>query len=110
MIGFETCGNATVICHDGDEVVLATDPWVLGSPYFGSWTHKTQLLQRQIEHLKCARYVWFSHGHPDHLDPESLNMFRDTRIMLPDHVGSRMAKALREGGHSVEVLKNNVWT
>ena len=36
MIGFETIGNATIICHDGGPV-LATDPWLIGSAYFGSW-------------------------------------------------------------------------
>jgi hypothetical protein len=35
-IGFETIGNATVVVHD-DGPVLATDPWVRGSAYFGSW-------------------------------------------------------------------------
>ena len=36
QLGFETIGNATVVVHDG-EPVLATDPWVRGSAYFGSW-------------------------------------------------------------------------
>ena len=36
-IGFDTIGNATVICYDRGPIV-ATDPWVQGSAYFGSWT------------------------------------------------------------------------
>ena len=35
-LGFETIGNATVVVHDR-EPVLATDPWIEGSAYFGSW-------------------------------------------------------------------------
>src|ERR1700716_3562690 len=36
-LGFETIGNATVVVHDDGVPVLATDPWVRGSAYFGSW-------------------------------------------------------------------------
>ena len=42
MIGFETIGNATVTCFD-DVPVLSTDPWIDGSPYFGSWGHPTEI-------------------------------------------------------------------
>ena len=35
-LGFETIGNATLVVHDR-EPVLVTDPWVEGSAYFGSW-------------------------------------------------------------------------
>ena len=34
--GFETVGNATLILHDGGPL-FATDPWIGGSAYFGSW-------------------------------------------------------------------------
>jgi hypothetical protein len=45
-LGFETCGNATMrqcdnatmIAYDNGVPVLATDPWIEGSPYFGSWS------------------------------------------------------------------------
>jgi len=36
-LGFETIGNACLICHDNGPV-FATDPWIKGSAYFGSWT------------------------------------------------------------------------
>ena len=35
-LGFETIGNATLIAFDNGPV-LATDPWIAGSAYFGSW-------------------------------------------------------------------------
>src|SRR3954452_12206658 len=35
-LGFETIANATLICHD-DGPLLATDPWLSGPAYFGSW-------------------------------------------------------------------------
>ena len=36
-LGFQTCGNATLIAYDRDVPVLVTDPWVEGAQYFGSW-------------------------------------------------------------------------
>src|SRR4051794_31492460 len=35
-LGFDTIGNATLIAYDGGPV-LATDPWLDGPAYFGSW-------------------------------------------------------------------------
>ena len=56
-----------------------------------------------------GRAVWFSHGHPDHLNPSSLPLFRDTRILVPDHVGGRIATDLRRDGYRVEVMPDRVW-
>ena len=56
-----------------------------------------------------AGAVWFSHGHPDHLNPASLPCFRDTRILLPDHVGGRIADDLTRDGYRVEVLPDQTW-
>ncbi len=47
-LGFETIGNATLICHDGGPV-LVTDPWLDGGAYFGSWTLSHEIPQEQRE-------------------------------------------------------------
>ena len=47
-LGFETIGNATVIVHDRAPV-LATDPWLRGSAYFGSWTLGWAIPPQQLE-------------------------------------------------------------
>ena len=41
QLGFETIGNATLIAFD-EGPVLATDPWISGSAYFGSWGCRTR--------------------------------------------------------------------
>jgi len=107
-VGFETIGNATVVVYDGGPV-LATDPWVQGSAYFGSWGLSHEIPARQAAAVRAAGAVWFSHGHPDHLNPESLPLFRDTRILLPDHVGGRIAGDLTRDGYRVEVLPDQTW-
>jgi hypothetical protein len=107
-LGFETIGNATLVVHD-DGPVLATDPWVRGSAYFGSWGLSHRIPPAQDAAVLGAATVWFSHGHPDHLNPTSLPLFRDTRVLLPDHVGGRIAGELARDGYRVEVLADRRW-
>lgn len=85
-LGFETIGNACLICHDKGPV-LATDPWIKGSAYFGSWTTSHVIPEEQLSHVKACKYLWISHGHPDHLSQESLAELKDKEILLPDHFG-----------------------
>jgi hypothetical protein len=47
--------------------VLATDPWIKGAAYFGSWTTSHLIPEEQLAHVKACKYLWISHGHPDHL-------------------------------------------
>ena len=108
-LGFETIGNACLICHDQGPV-LATDPWIKGSAYFGSWVTSHEIPAEQLAHIKAAKYLWISHGHPDHLSPESLEELRDKEILLPDHYGGRIAKDLIAQGYKVRILKDGVWT
>jgi L-ascorbate metabolism protein UlaG (beta-lactamase superfamily) len=83
-VGFETIGNATLICHDR-RPVLVTDPWIIGSAYFGSWTLSHQIPDEQMNAIKNCEFVWISHGHPDHLSSESLQTL-SKKILVPDHV------------------------
>lgn len=107
-IGFDTIGNATIICYDRVPV-LVTDPWVIGSAYFGSWTLSHEIPEEQMTAVQACRYVWYSHGHPDHLHSESLSLLRDKKILLPDHVGKRIYNDLSKDGYNVHVLRNKVW-
>lgn len=107
-LGFETIGNATLICHDR-KPVLATDPWLEGSAYFGSWIHTHAIPAEQMEHVRACPYLWISHGHPDHLSLESLEKLRDKEILLPDHYGGRISHDLVGMGYKVRVLKDGEW-
>ena len=107
-LGFETIGNACIIVHDKGPV-LATDPWLIGEAYFGSWRLSHEVPREQQENVKASRYLWISHGHPDHLSLPSLEMLRDHRILLPDHYGGRVARDLSGMGFDVTVLQCGQW-
>lgn len=107
-LGFETIGNATLICHD-EGPMLVTDPWVEGGAYFGSWTLSHEVPEEQREHIRRCPYVWLSHGHPDHLSAETLEGLRDKTLLLPNHFGHRIRDDLRAQGYRVQVMVDRQW-
>ena len=107
MIGFETIGNATVTVFD-NEPMLTTDPWILGKPYFGSWSHAYKIPNQQLDNIKKCKYIWLSHGHPDHIDPDSLDLFKDKTFLVADHYGDRIFNDLSKEYKCIK-LKSNQW-
>jgi len=107
-LGFETIGNATVVCYDRIPV-LATDPWVTGNAYFGSWGISHEIPKPVLNAITNSKYIWISHGHPDHLSSKSLDMLGGRKVLLPDHVGGRIRDGLRERGFDVKVLQDRKW-
>jgi hypothetical protein len=109
-LGFDTIGNATLICYDRGPA-LVTDPWIAGSAYFGSWTLSHEIPPEQREAIARCPIVWISHGHPDHLSIESLEVLgaREKRILLPDHVGGRIFHDLTALGFDAHVLPDRTW-
>ena len=109
MLGFDTIGNASVIAYDG-RAVLATDPWFGEPAYFGSWGLPFEIPENQKKAILSADFVWFSHGHPDHLNPEALEKLHGKKILLPDHVGNRIKDDLTKASFEVTVLAGDEWT
>lgn len=107
-LGFETIGNAILICYDNGPV-LATDPWLSDNSYFGSWGHSHEIPPEQRQAIEGAEYLWLSHGHPDHLNGKSLRELPRKKILLPDHIGSRIADELREQEFDVSILRDRQW-
>ncbi len=107
-LGFETIGNATIICHD-HKPVLVTDPWLIGSAYFGSWTLSHEIPEEQLRAATACDYVWLSHGHPDHLSGESLGLLKDKTILVPNHFGGRIQADLTAQGFRVQTIVDREW-
>jgi len=108
MRGFETIGSATLIAYD-DGPVLTTDAWINDGAFFGSWGHDYSIPAEQMAGIRGARFHWFSHGHPDHLNIESLPDLTGGVFLLANHYGSRIARELTSAGHRVEVLRDWEW-
>jgi len=110
VLSAQTAGNAIFLAYDG-ACVLATDPWMgeEDEAYFGSWTLPWKIPADIKQDINAARYIWFSHGHPDHLNPHSIHRLHGKKILLPDHVGGRICGGLRDHGFDVEILPDRRW-
>lgn len=108
-IGFETIGNAILILYDRGKSVLVTDPWFSDQAYFGSWGQSHEIPDEQLKAIREAEYVWISHGHPDHLNADSMPEMLGKKILLPDHVGNRIRDDLIQQGYDVRVMKDREW-
>src|SRR5271170_2597914 len=84
QLTFETLGNATLVFREDGRPVLATDPWLTGTCYHGSWALDRPLTPDERETVLAAEYLWISHGHPDHFHPASLKLLpAGKKILLP---------------------------
>lgn len=108
-VGFETIGNAILILYDRGKPVLVTDPWFTSQAYFGSWGQSHEIPEAQMKAILATEYVWISHGHPDHLNAESLPQLKGKKILLPDHVGQRIRDDLVQQGYDVHALRDREW-
>jgi hypothetical protein len=110
MLGVSTIGNATLIAYE-DTPIIATDPWFgdENPAYFGSWGLSHHISPVCKKDILNAKYIWFSHGHPDHLNVDSLQQIRGKHILLPDHVGGRIANGLGNQGFGVTILPDRRW-
>ena len=108
--GFETIGNATLITHEENRPLLATDIWLDDhSCYFGSWSLPYKVPQAQRLSIQKCPYIYISHFHPDHLNLPSLRNFRNSTILLAQHWGARVERDLRNAGFSVLALASKKW-
>lgn len=110
MIGVTTTGNATLIAYD-TKPILSTDPWFGDEDpaYFGSWILSHKIPNNLKKDILESKYLWFSHGHPDHLNPESIKRFKGKKILLPDHYNGRIFKDLTMQSYDVEILPDRKW-
>ncbi len=108
MLGFDSIGSAIVITYDGGPV-LTTDAWINDDAYFGSWAHDYAIPPAQIDAIRQAKFHWLSHGHPDHLNVESLPQLTGGQLLLSDHRGGRIRRELEALGHNVGILKDRTW-
>lgn len=109
-IQFETFGNAIVQFRENGKPILTTDPWLIGTCYFGSWGLDRALTGEQLRSVEESRFIWYSHGHPDHLHPESFPLLsKRTRILLPDHYDREIFDSLTREGFDVTILGYKKW-
>lgn len=91
-------GHASVFLETAAGTIL-TDPWV-NPAYFGSWFPFPDNAQLDWERYGRADYLFVSHLHRDHFDPEHLkrSVSKRATVLLPDFPTSELEDALRDCG------------
>jgi UDP-MurNAc hydroxylase len=91
-------GHASVLIETAHGSVL-TDPWV-NPAYFGSWFPFPDNSQLDWDGYGRPDYLYVSHLHRDHFDPEHLKKYvsKRTTVLLPDYPTSELEDALRDCG------------
>ena len=70
-----TAGNASLLIRESNIPILASDPWFEEhSCYFGSWRMSHAVPAHIKNDISNSRYIFISHGHPDHLNLPSLKV------------------------------------
>ncbi len=107
---FKTMGNASVQLAVAGKPILTTDPWLKGRAYFDSWALHHPMSDEEIQSAFDSEYLWISHGHPDHLHHESLEMMpKGKKVLLPNHYHDEISQSLKDDGFDVEVMQYRKW-
>jgi UDP-MurNAc hydroxylase len=90
------CNACAIVEQDGSRLLM--DPWLNGGAFEGSWYHYPPLQTRPAD-VATVDYLYISHLHPDHFDPETLSAFRrDIPIVVLDHGQNFLTRVLRGMG------------
>ena len=107
---FETAGNAICTIGNNKKPIISSDIWYEeNTAYFGSWILSHKVPKEQRDNIDKCDYIYISHGHPDHLNLPSLKTYRDKKIILAQHYGSRIAKDLLKAGFNIITLPDAKW-
>ncbi|MDP9117411.1 MAG: MBL fold metallo-hydrolase [Actinomycetota bacterium] len=100
-------GHASALIETAHGSIL-TDPWV-NPAYFGSWFPFPDNSQLDWDRIGQADYLFVSHLHRDHFDPEHLrkHVSKKTTVLLPDFATTELEDALRDVGFRSFIQPSN---
>ena len=122
----QTLGHAcAVLYRDGEDPLLATDPWLLGSVYWRSWWLQHYPSGEEIDWLAKSACIYITHEHPDHFHMPSIRRLgRGPTYLFPalaergylDHMARQGYRAetvaplrWRAIAHGVSILSIPLW-
>lgn len=90
--------DATILC----------DPWFSDGIYDGSWYHYPAF-ENPLDRLPAADIVYISHIHPDHYDPDFLQLYMarhpQARIIIADFPLNFLARVMTRDGFKPEICR-----
>ncbi len=85
-----------VVEHQGTRVLC--DPWLSDGIYYGSWCHYPPLVFRP-EDFSDVDWIYLSHIHPDHFDPETLRRLpRSIPVLILEYADKFLLRQIQQLG------------
>ncbi|HET7640043.1 MAG TPA: Rieske 2Fe-2S domain-containing protein [Ktedonobacteraceae bacterium] len=90
---------------------ILCDPW-FNPAYFASWFPFPSNEEVDLEKLRCPTYLYLSHMHHDHFDPQFLreHVSKEATVILPDYPLPLLERALRDVGFTKFIATKNCQT
>ena len=100
-------GQAGLFLETAHGTILC-DPW-FNPAYFASWFPFPSNEEVDSEKLSKPTYLYLSHQHHDHFDPQFLrdHVWKEATVLLPDFPLGLLEKALREIGFTKFIKTRN---
>lgn len=108
MIEVEFLGHACAAIRCG-KTTIVTDPWLAGSAFLGGWQRKYKPPHNWKRILQTADLIYVSHGHSDHLSPDTLIHAGKTPIIVPDFPKKSAELAAKRGMVDVTPMAMGQW-
>jgi len=99
-VRIEFIANAGFVVTLADGRTLVTDPWLTGGAYYGSWYNYPPVPETVVARVRSLTpdWVYVSHVHPDHLDPDTLRWFPGASILIGDLGHQHLRRAVMAAG------------
>ena len=92
------------------DIRLLCDPWFSEGAYDGSWYHFPKPIE-PIERIGTVDYIYISHIHPDHYDPEFLKkyfeIYGEKPILIGDWKNNYLKNALVREGFNYKIINDD---
>jgi UDP-MurNAc hydroxylase len=100
-------GSATVLIETKDSRILC-DPWLTDGAYYGSWCNYPPINLDEYD-LSNLDFIYISHIHPDHFDPQTMERIDNSTPVLIHHYHQPFLKRnIERIGFNVIELDNAV--
>lgn len=92
-----------------DNITLVTDHWSSKfRPFLNSWKklEDDNFSKKLQDHLLNPDYIWCSHEHGDHYDPEYIKSInnQNAKILMPDFKDKSFANLMRQDGIKLDMI------
>jgi L-ascorbate metabolism protein UlaG (beta-lactamase superfamily) len=106
-----TLGHASAVLYrNGENPLLTTDPWLVGSVYWRSWWLQNYPTAEEIDWLAQSASIYITHEHSDHFHMRTIRRLGHAPAYLFPAMAERgYLDHMRQRGYRAETLAPLRW-